>query len=90
MQMTIGAPGEEAAPVGLGMLAGRSGVPGQIGGDSSVELVSGGPGGGGEWGYFVLDHDPTVRPPMLAAQCRVILGPPRAPACGRGKDAGQD
>jgi hypothetical protein len=39
MQKTIGAPGEEAAQVGPGMVARRSGEPGQIGSDGSVELL---------------------------------------------------
>lgn len=68
--MMIGALGEEAAQVGPGMLARRSGEPGQIGGDGSVELVSGRPGVSGDWGSFMLDHYPTVRSPEAGGQCR--------------------
>jgi len=67
LQMTIGAPGEEAALVGAGVRARRSGEPSQIGSDSSVELLSGRPGVSDEWGDFMLDHDPIVRSPEAAA-----------------------
>jgi hypothetical protein len=88
MQMTIGAPGEEAAQVGTGVLARRSGEPGQIGGDSSVELVSCQASVSGEWGDFMLDHDPTVRSPRLAANVARSFDR-LARACCRKKRAGQ-
>jgi hypothetical protein len=87
--MTIGAPGEEAAQAGPGVLARRSGEPGQIGGDSSVELVSGRPGVSDEWGDFMLDLDPTVRSPEAGSQWRATFRPPRTRACCRSKNAGQ-
>jgi hypothetical protein len=68
MQMTLGAPGEEAARVGAGVLSRRPVERGEIGGHSSVELVSCRPGVSGEWGGdFMLDHDPTLRSLRLAA-----------------------
>jgi hypothetical protein len=68
MQMTLDTPGEEAAQVRTGVLAGRTG---QIGGDSSVELIGCLPGVSGNRGEFMLAHDPDVPPAWGRSQYRV-------------------
>ena len=67
VEMTLGTPGEKAAQVRPGVVAGRTGEPGQVGGDSSVELIGCRPCVSGNRDKFMLDHAPTVRPLRAAA-----------------------
>jgi hypothetical protein len=58
---------KKAAQVRPGVVAGRTGELGQVGGDSSVELIDCRPGVGGNGDKFMLDHSPTVRRIRAAA-----------------------